>query len=600
MWKNLALNEVKLTDTEFGVRRQLCKEYLRRFDTDRLMHTFRINAGLPSDAEPLGGWEAPMCGLRGHFVGHFLSACAKYAFADRDEELKQKTEQIVGIMQQCAQPNGYLSAFEESSLDILEAEENRGVWAPYYTLHKIMQGLIDCARLLDNSTAYELALNLAYYIRNRFQKLSYWKIDGILRCTKVNPTNEFGGIGDALYQLYELSRDLQIWELATLFDRDYFVGRLAAGQDILENLHANTHFPMIWAVMRRNRIQADSPYAEVPRRFYSFLKGRTFANGNSSSAAVAFIPGQVSERSEHWGAFGRMAQALTGGESESCCAHNTERIVQELFETTGDAVYLEHLECLKYNAVLNSASSRTGLSLYHQPMGTNVKKTFGDEYHTFWCCSGTGVEAMSEMQNNIWFADGDTVLINAYISSELHITEGGIRIRQESSFPDQPSTLVYIENAGDNGSCNLYLRTNSVESLSINDKEMEPDREQPLLRIDRLQTGDVLKIRIRADLHLEFLQGSETRAAVKYGSVLLAAVDAEPSLTGIRQEDLLARIRRTEERELRLELTDLAGKVTELIPLYRVEDQSYTVYLNLGNEKETAFQKAADGQGAYQ
>nr|WP_326104533.1 beta-L-arabinofuranosidase domain-containing protein [Paenibacillus favisporus] len=240
LFTNFRLDEVRLTDSSFAFRRQLVKKYIVEFDMNRLLHTFKMNAGLPSYAEPLGGWESEDCGLRGHFVGHYLSACSKFAFADQDDGLKSKAYEIVEMMELCAKPNGYLSAFEEEKLDTLEFEENRNVWAPYYTLHKIIQGLVDCYAYLGSEKALALSVNLAHYIHGRFEKLSFWKIDGILRCTKVNPVNEYGGIGDALYTLYDTTGDAKILELAQLFDRDYFLDHLADGKDVLENLHANT------------------------------------------------------------------------------------------------------------------------------------------------------------------------------------------------------------------------------------------------------------------------------------------------------------------------------------------------------------------------
>src|SRR5690349_19521800 len=131
MFKNFDLDKVKLSDNYFAVRRELVKKYIVDFDVNKLMHTFRKNAGFESIVEPLGGWEAEDCVLRGHFVGHFLSTCSKFAFSDKDEDIKNKANEIVDIMEMCAKPNGYLSAFEEEKLDVLELEENRGVWAPY-------------------------------------------------------------------------------------------------------------------------------------------------------------------------------------------------------------------------------------------------------------------------------------------------------------------------------------------------------------------------------------------------------------------------------------------------------------------------------------
>lgn len=165
-----------------------------------------------------------------------------------------------------------------------------------HTIHKILQGLTDCARLLDDSEALRLACSLASYIRERFRRLSYWKIDGILRCARPNPVNEFGGLGDALYQLYGLTGSPEHLETAELFDREYFLSPLAQGIDLLTDLHANTHLPMILAAMRRYETTGETKYRDAVLHFARFLEGRTFANGNTSSRAAHPVPGGVSER----------------------------------------------------------------------------------------------------------------------------------------------------------------------------------------------------------------------------------------------------------------------------------------------------------------
>lgn len=320
--KQFEINEVKLNDIYFGNRRKLVKLYIEKFDVDRLMHTFRKNAGIESTAKPLGGWEAEDCGLRGHFVGHFLSACSKFAFSDNDKKLKEKTNVNVNILEECAKSNGYLSAFEESVMDTLEVEEDRNVWAPYYTFHKILQGLVDSYKYVENKKALKLAENLVDYISARFSKLSYWKIDNILRPVKLNPKNEFGGMGDVLYSIYEINKDEKVLELAKIFDREYFTGNLSKGLDLLDNLHANTHLPMIISAMHRYNITKEKKFRMAAENFYGFLLGRTFANGSSSSKASIFIEGKCSQKSEHWGKYNDLTDKLTGGEGESCCGCN--------------------------------------------------------------------------------------------------------------------------------------------------------------------------------------------------------------------------------------------------------------------------------------
>src|SRR5690606_3847163 len=231
--------------------------------------------------------------------------------------------------------------------------------------------------------------------------------------------------------------------LAQYFDRDYFLAPLAEGEDILENLHANTHLPIIISAMHRYELTGEEKYKLAAVHFYQFLRGRTFANGSNSSKATDYLEGAVSEKSEHWGAYGSLGDALTGGESESCCAHNTERILERLFQWSQDVEYLDHMESLKYNAIINSASCETGLSQYHQPMGSCAVKKFSDPYDSFWCCTASGVEAMSELQKNIWFKDTDMILLNSFISSAVHWKEKNVKITQHTQFPDAlTSTLV--------------------------------------------------------------------------------------------------------------------------------------------------------------
>ena len=584
MFKNFALNNVKLKGGVFGHRRDLVKKYIAGFDTDRLMHNFRVNAGLPSNAKPLGGWEAPSCKLRGHFTGHFLSACAKIAHADDDRRLREKAGEIVAVMKSCAKPSGYLSAFEESELDVLEREEDRGVWAPYYTLHKIMQGLLDSYLLLNNEDALTLATNLGVYIRGRFEKLSFWKTDGILRCTKVNPVNEYGGIGDSLYSLYEITKDARILSAAKLFDREHFIGNLSDGADILSNLHANTHLPMIISAMHRYDILQEEKYRTAAVNFYAFLSERTFANGNSSSKAEAYVKGGTSEKSEHWGIAGKLGDALTGGESESCCAHNTEKVLEYLlkWDSSADSVkYLNHMEILKYNAVLNSACDKTGLSQYHQPMGMNAAKKFSSYDGDFWCCTGSGIEAVSEIQKNIWFCDDDdnALLLNAYISSEVHWEKLGITVRIDSAYPDELSASLTVC-ADKPVEFKLLLKADTVSSLTLNGGGVDLHGDGGFIVLRRLfGNHDRIDIKSTARLHLVPLKGGDNLSAVMFGNILLAQVGGVKSLQGVTNDNINQKLARCSAEALEFVFTDSAEDTVRFIPLYRVEDERYSVYL---------------------
>lgn len=602
MFHSLSIRDVSLLGGEFCRRRELVREYLASFDTDRLLHSFRLNAGLPSEAEPLGGWESPDCGVRGHFAGHFLSACARFAYADGDERLRRQTQAVVAGLRACARPSGYLSAFPEEVLDTLEREEDRGVWAPYYTLHKLLQGLLDCARLLGDQTALDLACGLARYVGERFAGLSYWKIDGILRCARPNPVNEFGGMGDALYQLHELTGDSSFLKTAKLFDREYFLAPLARGEDILTDLHANTHLPMILAACRRYEQTGEERFREAALRFYSFLCRRCFANGNTSSRAAHPVPGQVSETSEHWGASGVLANALTGGESESCCAHNTERILEHLFAWTGDAALLRHLAVLKYGAVLNSASPETGLSQYHQPMGEGVRKRFSGAYDTFWCCTASGVEAMSELQKNLWLTDESetSLILNLFIPSRACLWERGVTLTLETAYPDGDTARVTVRTERP-ASLRLLLRAERVSAALVNGEPAALTCVQGFAVLEReWKDGDVLALTLSSPISLLPLPDDGTRAAVLCGDVLLAQ-KGRAALPALREEGPEKALRRARAGEACFVCETADGAQAELVPLYAIGEEEYTVYSRLTREaaEASSFSFAQDGSAAY-
>lgn len=577
------LCDVHLTDGEFRRRQLLVRDYILGFDLDRLMHTFRVNAGVSEleDVKSLGGWEAPDCSLRGHFVGHFLSAASRfYAGAGADEtevivRLKAIVGTIVTVMADCARPDGYLSAFPESQLDILESKEYREIWAPYYTLHKIMQGLNDAYRYAGNDTARRLSVNLSYYIAGRFAKLGHWKIDNMLRPTRLNPINEFGGIGDALYDLYDLTGEMDVLATARIFDRDYFLVPVAVGQDVLEDLHSNTHLPQIIAAEHRYEITGEAKYRDAAVHFADMLATRTFANGSNSSKATHYtLEYGVSDKAEHWGTAGDLSNALTFGESESCNGHNTERVMSTLFRWTGEKRYLDWVARLKFNAILNCFNPRTGLSQYHQPMGAGARKIFSTVDNTFWCCTGTGVEGASDLSKDLWFTASDVVepivVSTAFIPSRLDWPKLGVTLDMRTSYPQ--SLEATLELGALHGGAvegrtlpvvTVLLRADLVASASV------PMRDRSdgfvALALGGVNPSSVT-VSIRPTWHTEPLQGAPMRRAVLEGDVLMALPGHDINVPDLPEAgDGLA------ERAHALGMR----------PLYDIGgDEEYSVYLN--------------------
>lgn len=600
MYQNFDLKDVKIISGEFKYRRDKTKEYLKELQIDSLLYNFRIVANRDTkNSKPYGGWEAPEVGIRGHFVGHYISACSKFAYGDNDEEFKTIVNNFIYELKKCQLDNGYLSAFPESDIDELESHEDIGAWAPYYTFHKIIQGLLDAYYYVENKDALQMAIKFAYYIKGRFEKLSYWKIDGILRCSKLNPKNEYGGIGDSLYTLYDYTKDNNIFELAKLFDRDYFLQPLLEEKDLLDNLHANTHLPMIQAILHRYDITNDVKFKNIAFNFYEFLLGRIFANGNSSSKAPNGNPEKTSGKAEHWGEYGILIDKLTGGESESCCAHNTEKILNKLFRYSNDVRYLNHLDDLKFNSILSSISHNSGLSQYHQPMGVGAKKNFATKFDSFWCCMGSGIEAMSELQNNIYFYDDNKVLINSLINSELNFKN--VKLKMTTNYPNSLKATLEFSMEEDT-ILNIILKTKEIDKIYYNNQQITIDNSNVYTEILRtFKNGDKIEILTKAELRLVNLKGSKNIVAIKYGNILLAQLGDKEYIESIDYKNLNERLERDNYEELKFFINNGEKENILFIPLYMIEDQVYTVYMNIINNVniDNSFKMVNDGSEAY-
>jgi DUF1680 family protein len=246
------------------------RRFLMNLDPDRLLRMFQVTSGLSSSAAPLGGWEAPDNGLRGHYTGHYLSALAMRAAGFGDAEARARGDGMVAALAQSqkANGNGYLSAFPEELFDRLRADQR--VWAPFYTIHKLLAGMMDMATLAGNAQALEVARGIATWTARWTQPLGERRWRGARA--------EYGGMNEALYNLSALTGDETFRELATVSTTSGSSPPLAAGRDELKGLHANTTIPKITSAR-------DTSYrrAALPRRLGLFLarvSGRALCTGN--------------------------------------------------------------------------------------------------------------------------------------------------------------------------------------------------------------------------------------------------------------------------------------------------------------------------------
>ena len=203
------LRDVKLLDGPFREAMERDRRYLHELESDRLLWYFRQTAGLPTPGEPMGGWEKTE--LRGHTMGHYLSACALMVASTGDEKLKAKADAIVAELAKCqkALGSGYLSAYPEEQIDRVIALKQ--VWAPWYTLHKIYAGLIDMYVYCDNAQSLQIAQGMARWTEGRLDRLDRPAMQEMLNHT------EQGGMNETLANLYGVTGERAWLELAERF-----------------------------------------------------------------------------------------------------------------------------------------------------------------------------------------------------------------------------------------------------------------------------------------------------------------------------------------------------------------------------------------------
>jgi DUF1680 family protein len=501
------MKQVRLLPGPAKTASDLNLRYLRSLPTDRLALNFEVNAGRQSSAQPFGGWEKPDCELRGHFCGgHYLSACALAYASTGDEEIKKKGDALVAALAECQQKSGYLSAFPVEFFDRLREHEK--VWAPFYTIHKILAGHLDMYTLAGNAQALETAQKLAEWAAGWTGPLSYEHMQRVLRV-------EYGGMGEVLANLAVAEGRPQYLGTVRRFEKASFYDPLAEHQDELKGLHVNTHIPQVIAAARMYEITQDPRYREIAQYFW-----------NEVTSERSYCTGGTSNR-EDWDTDpGKLSKALSPDTTEDCCAYNMMKLTRHLFGWSPEARYMDYYERLLFNHRLGTIDPETGTTMYYLPLQSGLWKTYATPHDSFWCCNGTGVEEFAKLNDTIYFHDDNSVYVNLFVASELDWAEKGLRIRQETTFPRQQGTTLTVT-AERPADVAIQLRipywTRKGE-VKVNGRVL-PAFASPAsyLRLaGPWKTGDKIELSLPMHLHAAPMPDDESVQAVMYGPLVLA------------------------------------------------------------------------------
>jgi DUF1680 family protein len=510
------LTDVRLLDGPFKEAMKLDGKYILSLDPDQLLHNFRVTAGIPSQAKALGGWEAPSCGLRGHFTGHYLSACALMYESTGDVRFKENAKRVISGMTACQKSlgTGYLSAFPASQFDILETKY-WGVWAPYYTIHKIMAGLLDCYEAFSEPQALEITRRMADYFAGRMAKLSPEQIERMLHTDRHAPQNEFGGMSEVLLRLYSITGNPEYLKLANLFDRAWIIDPMAEGKDILAGLHANTHISQAIGWWTRYRITGETHFRDASLFFWKRVAlNRSYVEGGNGNA-------------EHFFESGQEAKQLGPSTAETCNVYNMLKLTRELFQTSPNAELGDFYEKALFNHILGSIDPEDGTTIYYLALKPGLFKVYATPLQSFWCCNGTGMENHAKYADSIYFHSTNELWVNLYIASELNWKQKGIKLRQKTDFPKQQgSTFQFSLKKPTQFTLNLRIpewATNGV-SITVNGAplpvQVHPQSYLPIGRI--WNNGDELEISLPMSFRVHHAPDDPKTVAFFYGPILLA------------------------------------------------------------------------------
>ena len=597
-------------DTPFMKNRDKFLRGLSASNPDNFLYNFREAFGQPQPegTRALGGWDSQTTRLRGHASGHYLSAIAQaYASSGYDPALQknflQKINYLVDTLYDLSQKSGrpaeaggpsnadptavpmgpgrqtydsnlragqirtdywnwgtgFISAYPPDQFIMLEKGATYGtqdsqIWAPYYTLHKILAGLLDTYEVAGNRKALEIARGMGGWVNARLAALP---AETRIRMWSRYIAGEYGGMNEAMARLFRLTGERKFLDTAKLFDNTNFFygnaahdGGLAKNVDTVRGRHANQHIPQITGALETFRNTKEMPYYQIATNFWTIVNdGYMYSIGGVAGARnpnnAEVFTAQPSTLWENGFA--------SGGQNETCATYNLLKLDRQLFMYDQTAKYMDHYERALYNHILASVAEQDAGNTYHVPLNPGARKQFGNANMSgFTCCNGTALESSTKLQDTIYFhsANHQALYVNLFIPSTLTWTERKVAVQQITGFPYSDTTKLVITGSGRfdvNVRVPGWATRGVVVRINGRDEAVKAAPGSYLKLSRTWRDKDTIEVKMPFAFHLDHVMDQPNVASLFYGPVLLAAEEAEA---------------RTDWRQVVLDAGDISKSIT--------------------------------------
>jgi DUF1680 family protein len=516
------LDQVQITDSyQQNLFAKDVTYLITTLDADRLLAGFKAVSTNSNPTNLYGGWENTT--IRGHTMGHWLTAVAqayqqaKGSDATLAGQIKTKLDDVISKLKSYQLSSGFLFASPISEFD--NFDNGTGGWVPYYTMHKILAGLIDVHKLEGNADALTVASKLGDWIYGRANGWSSSAKSRVLG-------QEYGGMNDALYELYKLTSNTNHLTAAHIFDDTGLFTTTAGGTDTLNGKHANMTIPKFIGALNRYRTlgSGESSYLNAASGFLGILlKSHTYVTGGNS-------------QDEHFRTPGSLNRYRDNVNNETCNAYNVSKLTRDLFRVTGDVKYADFYERIHINEILSSINPETGMTTYFKAMGTGYFKVFGSPTNHFWCCTGTGMENFTKLGDSVYFHDAKDLWVTFYVSSKLDWKDRGLALTQTTDLP-LTNKVTFTITAAPTDAVALKFRkpdwTSTCEmAIAVNGQAVTATESGGFVTVSRVwQANDKVELAFPLFVRASRLPDDQNAVAFTYGPLVLSAGLGTASMT---------------------------------------------------------------------